>query len=160
MGGVVVDVHQSHSARHRPGDVFCMVILYIALSLLDGVNAFIVYSLVVFIIPPSGVVFIFFLGTLTLLIGIGLAWAWGVIVMKAALAARPQAETQAKLQSLQQAIANQVQATGENAGTVQQKFIYDGFMLDARVSAIYFVLICLFIYLLVCLFSRWLGVYD
>lgn len=137
-----------------------MVILYIALSLLDGVNAFIVYSLVVFIIPPSGVVFIFFLGTLTLLIGIGLAWAWGVIVMKAALAARPQAETQAKLQSLQQAIANQVQATGENAGTVQQKFIYDGFMLDARVSAIYFVLICLFIYLLVCLFSRWLGVYD
>lgn len=100
-------------------------------------------------IPPSGVVFIFVLGTLTLLIGIGLAWAWGVIVMKAALAARPQAETQAKLQALQQAIGNQVQATGEDAGIVTSKFIYGGFMLDARVSAIYFVLICLFIYLLV-----------
>lgn len=100
-------------------------------------------------IPPSGVVFIFFLGTLTLLIGVALAWAWGVIVMKAALAARPQAETQAKLQSLQQAITAQVRATGQDPAVVQRELLFSGFMLDARVTAVYFCLICLFIYLLV-----------
>lgn len=100
-------------------------------------------------VPPAGVVFVFFLGMLTLLIGMALAWAWGVIVMKAALAARPQAETQAKLQTLQQEIMNQVNATGANPALLQQEYIYDGFMLDTRVTVIYFVLMCLFIYLLV-----------
>lgn len=108
-------------------------------------------SLVVFMVPPSGVVFIFVLGTLTLLIGVALAWAWGVIAMKAALAARPDAETQARLQSLQQEVQAQVQATGQSPAAVQRKLIFDGFMLDARVSAVYFCLICLFIYLLVCM---------
>lgn len=102
-----------------------------------------------FMVPPSGVVFIFFLGALTLIIGVCLAWAWGVIVMKAALAARPQADTQARLQSLQQAISNEVQATGQDPAVVQRKILFNGFMLDARVSAVYFVLMCLFIYLLV-----------
>lgn len=108
-------------------------------------------SLVIFMVPPSGVVFIFVLGTLTLLIGVALAWAWGVIVMKAALAARPDAETQARLQSLQQEVQAQVQATGQSPAAVQRKLIFNGFMLDARVSAVYFCLICLFIYLLVCM---------
>ena len=107
--------------------------------------------MVLFIMPPAGVVFMFFLGTLTLLIGMALAWAWGVIVMKAALAARPQAETQAKLQSLEQQLVNQVKTTGANPAFLQQEYIFDGFMLDARVTAIYFVLMCLFIYLLVAL---------
>lgn len=116
---------------------------------MDNANEY--YSMVLFIMPPAGVVFMFFLGTLTLLIGMALAWAWGVIVMKAALAARPQAETQAKLQSLEQQLVNQVKTTGANPAFLQQEYIFDGFMLDARVTAIYFVLMCLFIYLLVAL---------
>lgn len=105
--------------------------------------------MVIFIVPPSGIVFVFILATFTLLLGITLSWAWGVIVMKAALAARPQAQTNARLQALQQAITSRVKATGENVAGVQQEFIFDGFMLDARVSVIYFVLMCLFIYFLV-----------
>ena len=106
-------------------------------------------SLVLFIVPPSGIVFVFILATVTLLLGLCLAWAWGVIVMKAALAARPDAQTQAQLQALQQAIVSRVNATGESAPAVQQELIFDGFMLDTRVTVIYFVLICLFIYFLV-----------
>lgn len=73
--------------------------------------------------------------------------------MKAALAARPDAQTQAQLQALQQAIVSRVNATGESAPAVQQELIFDGFMLDTRVTVIYFVLICLFIYFLVSFFS-------
>ena len=69
--------------------------------------------------------------------------------MKAALAARPKAQTQARLQALQQAIQARVQATGASPAAVQQEMIFDGFMLDTRVTVIYFVLMCLFIYLLV-----------
>lgn len=69
--------------------------------------------------------------------------------MKAALAARPDAQTQAQLQALQQAIVTRVNATGESAPAVQQELIFDGFMLDTRVTVIYFVLVCLFIYFLV-----------
>lgn len=106
-------------------------------------------SLVLFIVPPSGIVFVFILATVTLLLGLCLAWAWGVIVMKAALAGRPDWQTQAQLQALQQAIVSRVNATGESAPAVQQELIFDGFMLDTRVTVIYFVLICLFIYFLV-----------
>lgn len=89
------------------------------------------------------------LATITMLLGICLAWAWGVIAMKAALAARPASDTQARLQSLQQAVVSRANATGEPAAAIQQELIFDGFMLDARVTVIYFVMICLFIYFLV-----------
>lgn len=102
-----------------------------------------------FINPPSGILFIFILGTLTLLIGMALAWAWGVITMKAALAARPQTETLARLQMLGQEAARQANATGQSAASVQSQLVYDGFMLDARVSVIYFAMTCVFIYFLV-----------
>jgi hypothetical protein len=105
--------------------------------------------LVLFINPPSGILFIFILGTLTLLIGMALAWAWGVITMKAALAARPQTETLARLQMLGQEAARQANATGQSAASLQSQLVYDGFMLDARVSVIYFVMTCVFIYFLV-----------
>lgn len=89
------------------------------------------------------------LATITMLLGICLSWAWGVIAMKAALAARPQSDTQARLQALQQAVVSRANATGEPAAAIQQELIFDGFMLDARVTVIYFVMICLFIYFLV-----------
>lgn len=99
-------------------------------------------------VPPTGIVFVFILGALTLVVGIALGWAWGVISMKAALAARPAAETQAKLQSLGQFAYNQANATGQPVAAVQQELVYNGWMLDTRVSAIYFCMICFMIYLL------------
>lgn len=100
-------------------------------------------------VPPTGIVFVFILGALTLVIGMALGWAWGVIAMKAALAARPAAETQARLQSLNQMASSQANSTGQPVAAVQQVLIYEGWMLDARVTAVYFCLICMLIYLLV-----------
>lgn len=100
-------------------------------------------------VPPTGILFIFILGALTLVIGMALGWAWGVIAMKAALAARPAAETQARLQALGQTAYSQANSTGQPVAVVQKVLIYEGWMLDARVTAVYFCLICLLIYLLV-----------
>ncbi|KGO77978.1 Brefeldin A sensitivity protein-related, domain of unknown function DUF2421 [Penicillium italicum] len=105
-------------------------------------------TLVLFMVPPTGIVFIFLLGTLTLVLGMALGWAWGVIVMRAAMAARPAAETQAKLQALGQAAYSQANSTGQPVAAVQQELVYSGWMLDARVTAVHYCLICLFIYLL------------
>lgn len=100
-------------------------------------------------VPPTGIVFFFLLATLTLILGMAFGWAWGVIAMKAAIAARPAAETQAKLQALGQAAYSQANATGQSVAAVQQQLVYTGWMLDARITAVYYCLICLFIYLLV-----------
>jgi hypothetical protein len=108
-------------------------------------------SIVLFIAPPSGIVFIQILTGITILVGLGLAWAWGVITMKAALAARPQAETNARLYELQQAASrnatNVQQLSGQTSYT--QILIFEGFMLDARVTAVYYCMIGLFVYLMV-----------
>ncbi|KAJ5958666.1 Brefeldin A sensitivity protein-related protein [Penicillium vulpinum] len=104
--------------------------------------------LVLFMVPPTGIVFIFLLGTLTLVLGMGFGWAWGVIAMKAAIAARPAAETQARLQALGQAASSQANSTGQSVAAVQQELVYNGWMLDSRVTAVYYCLICLFIYLI------------
>jgi hypothetical protein len=70
--------------------------------------------MVLFMLPPSGVLFVYILGSVSLFVGIGLAWAWGVITMKAAFAARSEADTQASLMSLQQEAAAQAQTTGSS----------------------------------------------
>jgi hypothetical protein len=88
-----------------------------------------------FFAPPSGVVFVYVLAVLTVIIGQSMAWAWGTITMKAALAARPAAVTQAKLMALEQravALANQ---TGESPTALAQVLVFEGAMLDARVTA-------------------------
>lgn len=100
-------------------------------------------------VPPTGIVFIFLLGSLTLILGMALGWAWGVIAMKAAQAARPAIETQARLQLLGQTAYATANATGESLAAVQQVLVYSGFMLDARVTAVYYCLIAVFIYLVV-----------
>lgn len=100
-------------------------------------------------VPPSGILFIFVLGSLTLVIGMALGWAWGVIAMKAALAARPAADTEAKLHALGQAAYAQSKSTGQPVALVEQLLIYQGWMLDARVTAVYFCFGGLLIYFLV-----------
>ncbi|CAG9990957.1 unnamed protein product [Clonostachys byssicola] len=104
--------------------------------------------IVLFIMPPSGVVFIHVMAGLMICVGIALGWAWGVICMKAALATRPQADLQARYQELQQSMpqntTNAEQASGQ--GTYMQIAIYEGFMLDTRVSVTYFCMLGLFVY--------------
>ncbi|KAE8146056.1 hypothetical protein BDV25DRAFT_56845 [Aspergillus avenaceus] len=103
-------------------------------------------ALVLYIVPPAGILFVYLLAALSLLFGMCLAWAWGLLTMKAALAARPDSQTQTMMQALQQqavAIANR---TGTNPTSEARILINDGFMLDARVTAIHYVLICLFVY--------------
>jgi hypothetical protein len=70
--------------------------------------------------------------------------------MKAALAARPAADLQARLSSLQQMAVAQANATGLPPASVAQQLIFDGYLLDTRVTAITYCLLCTFIYLLVC----------
>ncbi|EXJ79388.1 hypothetical protein A1O3_08890 [Capronia epimyces CBS 606.96] len=106
-------------------------------------------SIVLFIAPPSGIVLLQVMIGATILLGMALGWCWGLITMKAALAARSQAETNVRLGQLQQEATrnatNVAQLTGQTS--YAQILIYDGFMLDARVTAVYFCMICLFIYL-------------
>lgn len=71
--------------------------------------------------------------------------------MKAALATRPVAETNALLAQLaaavQGTISNPSQTTGQSRYT--QVLIFDGFMLDTRISITWICMACLFIYFVV-----------
>ncbi|KAF5137099.1 putative protein C57A7.05 [Metarhizium anisopliae] len=105
-------------------------------------------AIVLYIVPPAGILMVYLLASLSLLLGMCLAWAWGLLSMKAALAVRPDEETQARLQSLQQQAGMLANQTGQPPAAIVQKLVYDGFMLDARVVVIYFVMCCVFIYAL------------
>ena len=109
------------------------------------------FSIVLFIAPPSGIVFIQLLISFTVVLGMGLGWGWGVITMKAALAARPQADTNARLAELQRAATQNTTNVGQLSGqtTYAQVLVFEGFMLDARVTAVYYCMICVLIYALV-----------
>ncbi|EXK24706.1 hypothetical protein FOMG_18584 [Fusarium oxysporum f. sp. melonis 26406] len=82
-------------------------------------------------------------------VGVCLGWAWGVITMKAALATRPQSDVNARYTELQQSApentTNVEQASGQS--TYAQVAVFEGFMLDTRVTATYFCMLGLFIYL-------------
>ncbi|GJN80127.1 hypothetical protein PLIIFM63780_003651 [Purpureocillium lilacinum] len=105
-------------------------------------------SLLLYIVPPASILFGYLLAAFSLLFGMCLAWAWGLLTMKAALSARPVADTQRQLQALQQQAAAQAQQTGQSPAVVAQILVYEGFMLDARVTAVYYVMSCVFIYAL------------
>ncbi|KAL2811472.1 hypothetical protein BJX63DRAFT_444061 [Aspergillus granulosus] len=104
--------------------------------------------LVQLIIPPNGIVFIHILGVVSILLGVFLAYAWGVIAMKAALVVRPEADTATRLQLLQQAAAAQANQTGISPADAAQRLIYDGFMLDTRATVVIYCFACVFIYFL------------
>src|SRR3954469_23126349 len=74
------------------------------------------FSIVLFIAPPSGIVFIQLLMGFTVILGMGLGWGWGVLTMKAALAARPQADTNARLAELQRAATQNTTNVGQLSG--------------------------------------------
>jgi hypothetical protein len=108
-------------------------------------------AILLFILPPSGVMILFLLADATVVLGCCLAWAWGAITMKAALAARPAADLLRRYGELQamatRNTTNTVQASGQ--ASFAQIAIFEGFMLDTRVTVTYFCLIGLFIYLMV-----------
>ena len=105
-------------------------------------------ALVLFIAPPANILFVYLLAALSLLLGMCLAWAWGLLTMQAALAARPDSETQAKILALQREAVAQANRTGLSAAWEAQILVNNGFMLDARVTAVFYVMCCLFIYAL------------
>lgn len=92
------------------------------------------------------------LGGVSAILGMALGWAWGVITMKAALATRPVAETNAQLYALSQTVASAQNisnpAASSGQSTYAQQLIFDGYMLDARVVATYFCMLGAFIYLM------------
>lgn len=124
------------------------VLIFIQPSLNNLQLAAFFASLLLFIVPPANILFVYLLAALSLLLGMCVAWAWGLLTMKAALAARPTAETGKKLLALQNAAVAQAKQTGRNATWEAQVLVHEGFMLDARVSAVFFVMCCIFIYAL------------
>ncbi|KAI4735590.1 hypothetical protein E4T50_13891 [Aureobasidium sp. EXF-12298] len=108
-------------------------------------NATFFGCLTVVFLPPSGVILVTLLGGFTMILGMALGWAWGVITMKAAQATRPQAETQARLQALG---AQAARNTGPTPYPAAQILIFNGFMLDTRITVTFFCMLCLFIYLM------------
>ena len=106
-------------------------------------------GIVLFIVPCNGIVFIHVIGGLTMIVGMAAGWLWGLISMKASLATRPAAETNARLAQLAAEAVRQQrnteQATGQSIFT--QVLIFEGFMLDTRVTITYFCIIGLFVYL-------------
>lgn len=103
-------------------------------------------SLVLFIVPPASILSIYLLASLSLLVGMSLAWCWGLLVMKIALAVRPEIDTNKLLRSLEEAAIFRANQTGQSVKWEAQVLVHKGFMLDERVTAVFYALCCLFIY--------------
>ncbi|PHH90257.1 hypothetical protein CDD83_4165 [Cordyceps sp. RAO-2017] len=105
-------------------------------------------ALLLYIVPPASILAIYLFASFLMIMGMCVAWLWGLIVMKAALSVRPSSETHAKLQDLQQMAAARAQQTGQTAEWEATILIHDGFMLDARITAITYAMCLVFIYAL------------
>ncbi|KAH8652588.1 hypothetical protein BGZ61DRAFT_374747 [Ilyonectria robusta] len=101
--------------------------------------------IVLWLAPPSGTVFMHLVAAITVMLGVTTAWAWGLITMKAALATRSDADTQSRLAELQQMAVSQ---NASDSITFVKIKLYNGFMLHTSVTAIYFCMICLYLYLI------------
>ncbi|KAF6513763.1 hypothetical protein HZS61_007088 [Fusarium oxysporum f. sp. conglutinans] len=125
-----------------------MLLIFIHPSLVEIGQATFLGAILLFAVPPASILFIYLLAAFSLLLGMCLAWCWGLLTMKAALATRSDAETQAKLQALLQQAEEIAKTTGQAPAWEAQVLIHNGFMLDASVTAVYFSMGCLFIYVL------------
>ncbi|KAL4732061.1 hypothetical protein ACLX1H_001068 [Fusarium chlamydosporum] len=125
-----------------------MLLIFIHPSLMELGQATFLGAILLFAVPPASIVFIYVLGAFSLLLGMCLAWCWGLLTMKAALAARPEAQTQTLLRQLQTQAVEIARSTGQSPAWEAQVLIHNGFMLDARVTAVFFCMGCFFIYAL------------
>ncbi len=105
-------------------------------------------ALTLYIAPPATILLPYLLSAASTLFGMCLAWLWGMLTMKAALAARPGHETTSRLAALAQTAAQRARETGTLPADEAKILVFDGFMLDARVTAVFYVMICVFIYTL------------
>ncbi|KAM3431054.1 hypothetical protein MY4824_007348 [Beauveria thailandica] len=105
-------------------------------------------ALTLYIAPPATILLPYLLSAFSALLGMCLAWLWGLLTMKAALAARPASDTSTRLAALEQAAVQRARESGTDAADEATLLVLDGFMLDARVTAVYYVMICVFIYAL------------
>ncbi|PCD46669.1 hypothetical protein AU210_002070 [Fusarium oxysporum f. sp. radicis-cucumerinum] len=101
--------------------------------------------IVLWLAPPSGTIFINLIAAITVMLGVTTAWGWGLITMKAALATRSDAHTQSRLAELQRMAASQNATDPHIFAKVK---ILNGFMLDLNVTATYFCMICLYLYMI------------
>ncbi|KAJ0150060.1 Amino-acid permease GAP5 [Fusarium oxysporum f. sp. albedinis] len=90
-----------------------MLLIFIHPSLVEIGQATFLGAILLFAVPPASILFIYLLAAFSLLLGMCLAWCWGLLTMKAALATRSDAETQAKLQALQQQAEEIAKTTGQ-----------------------------------------------
>jgi hypothetical protein len=125
-----------------------MLLVFIRPALVHFGQAAFFAALLLLLIPPTSILLVYLLATLTLLFGMCLAWGWGLLTMKAALAVRPAAETAMKFQALRERASAEAQQTGGDPTWLAEILVHDGFMLDARVTIIYYVMGCAFIYVL------------
>ncbi|KAH7184651.1 uncharacterized protein B0J16DRAFT_340278 [Fusarium flagelliforme] len=125
-----------------------LLLIFIHPALVELGQATFLGAILLFAVPPASIVFIYLLGALSLLLGMCLAWCWGLLTMKAALAARPASQTLALLGELQTQAVQNAKSTGQSPVWEAQILIHNGFMLDARVTAVFMCLGCLFIYAL------------
>ncbi|CAM1505978.1 Fc.00g116150.m01.CDS01 [Cosmosporella sp. VM-42] len=105
-------------------------------------------ALLLHIIPPASILFVYLLASLSLLFGMCLAWAWGLLTMKAAMAARSDSEIQARIQALEQQASAVAEQSGQSVAWEAQILVHDGFLLDVRVTIVFYVMGCAFIYAL------------
>ncbi|OJJ45842.1 hypothetical protein ASPZODRAFT_26451 [Penicilliopsis zonata CBS 506.65] len=94
--------------------------------------------------PPAGSLFVQVIAALSVLVGLSLGWAWGLVAMKAALATRPSANLDARYVLLYENAKAQNVTDLDEYVEIQ---IFNGFMLDTRVTVTYFCMVGVFIYL-------------
>lgn len=105
-------------------------------------------ALTLYIAPPANLLLLYLLSSASALLGMCLAWLWGLLTMKAALAARPGHEAALRQEALEQAAAQRAHETGKTLAYEAKVLVFGGFMLDARVTVVYYVMIVAFVYAL------------
>src|ERR1700727_2295004 len=102
--------------------------------------------MVIFMLPPAGIVFMYLLGAMTIIVGMLLAWAWGTLTMKIALSVRNDALYNQRLLELRKSAASVPPPERARWGKTQY---YEGIFLDTRVTIVYLALGLFFIYMMV-----------
>jgi hypothetical protein len=103
-------------------------------------------AITLYSVPPDGNLFLYTLMSASMLLGMCTAWAWGILTMYCAQAVRSDAEMAAKMESLNQLAAEAAQRTGETVAWEAQGLGNEGYLLDTRVTVVYFVMCSFFIY--------------
>jgi len=125
-----------------------MLLIFIQPALTNIGQATFFSALVLLVIPPANILFVYILQAFSLLLGMCAAWAWGLLVMKCGLSVRSESERQSLLASWQTKAAEAARRTGQDPAWEAQILVHDGHFLNAKVTAVFFVMGLFFIYVL------------